>query len=105
MAAEQQPKHYFDSIETDEFVMPNMFEVEIRLADNQIKIVSVEVEKAAKPKPYIGGFRNNRSGQMYHHTFTQTDQNANYHPDKNERLIQTYQYKTKSTIMMREFGT
>jgi len=34
---EQQQKHYFDSIETDEFVMPNMFEVEIRLADNQVK--------------------------------------------------------------------
>jgi hypothetical protein len=33
---EQQQKHYFDSIETDEFVMPNMFEVEIRLADNQV---------------------------------------------------------------------
>jgi len=42
--------------------MPNMFEVEIRLADNQIKIVSVEVEKVSKMKPYIGGFRNNRSG-------------------------------------------
>mmetsp|Transcript_32412 Transcript_32412/g.23945 ORF Transcript_32412/g.23945 Transcript_32412/m.23945 type:complete len:105 (+) Transcript_32412:221-535(+) len=85
--------------------MPNMFEVEIRLADNQIKIVSVEVEKASKPKAYIGGFRNNRSGQMFHHAFTQTDQNAKYHPDKNERLVQTYQYKTKSTGMMREFGT
>jgi hypothetical protein len=42
--------------------MPNMFEVEIRLADNQIKIVSVEVDKATKEKPYIGGFRNNRTG-------------------------------------------
>ena len=40
-----QQKHYFDSIETDEFVMPDMFEVEIRLADNQIKIVTVQVEK------------------------------------------------------------
>lgn len=26
--------NYYDSIETDEFVMPNKFEVEIRLADN-----------------------------------------------------------------------
>lgn len=32
--AEGQRKHYFDSIDTDEFVMPNQFEVEIRLADN-----------------------------------------------------------------------
>lgn len=38
MQQEQQQKHYFDSIDTDEFVMPNMFEVEIRLADNQVRI-------------------------------------------------------------------
>lgn len=29
-----QQKHYFDSIPTDEFVMPENFEVEIRLQDN-----------------------------------------------------------------------
>ena len=40
----------------------------------------------------------------YHHAFTQTDQSANYHPNKLERQVQTYQYKTKSTVMMREFG-
>lgn len=53
--------------------MPAMFEVEIRLADNQIKIVTVEVEKQSKLKPYIGGFRNNKTGQGYHHAFSQTD--------------------------------
>lgn len=42
---QQQQQNYYDSIETDEFVMPNKFEVEIRLSDNQIKIVTVEVEK------------------------------------------------------------
>ena len=31
-----QQQNYYDSIETDEFVMPNKFEVEIRLADNQV---------------------------------------------------------------------
>ena len=50
--------------------MPAMFEVEIRLADNQIKIVTVEVEKQPKLKPYIGGFRNNKTGQAYHHAFS-----------------------------------
>lgn len=54
--------NYYDSIETDEFVMPEMFEVEIRLADNQIKIVTVQVEKHARQKPYLGGFRNNKTG-------------------------------------------
>lgn len=105
MSGGDQQKHYFDSIETDEFVMPAMFEVEIRLADNQIKIVTVEVEKQSKVKPYIGGFRNTKTGQGYHHAFSQTDQTASYHPERNERIVQTYQYKTKSTIMMREFGT
>ena len=31
---DQQQKNYYDSIETDEFVMPNNFEVEIRMQDN-----------------------------------------------------------------------
>jgi hypothetical protein len=42
--------------------MPAMFEVEIRLADNQIKIVTVEVEKQSKAKPYIGGYRSTKTG-------------------------------------------
>ena len=41
--------------------MPNKFEVEIRLADNQVKIVTVAVEKQQRPKAYFGGFRNNRN--------------------------------------------
>ena len=126
MGGGNQQQHYFDSIETDEFVMPQKFEVEIRMQDNsvsytikfkflltlltflifflQIKRVTVEVQKQEKMKPYFGGYRNNRTGMAYHHAFTQTDQQANYHPEKNERIIQTYEYKTKSTIMMREMG-
>jgi hypothetical protein len=84
--------------------MPPSFEVEIRLADNQVKIVTVAVEKQQRPKPYFGGFRNNRIGTVFHHAFTQTDQEANYHAEKLERQVQTYEYKTKSTTMMREFG-
>ena len=66
-------KHFFDSIETEEFVMPPKFEVEIRLPDNEIHIVTVEVEKATRPKPYLGGYRNNRTNLVYHHAFAQTD--------------------------------
>jgi len=36
MQMENQQKNYFDSIETDEFVMPNKFEVEIRMQDNSV---------------------------------------------------------------------
>lgn len=50
--------------------MPSKFEVEIRLADNQTKIVTVAVEKQQRAKPYFGGFRNNRSGVVYHHAFS-----------------------------------
>ena len=66
--------------------------------------MQVEVEKCTKQKPYLGGFKNNKNNLIYYHAFTQTDQNASYHPDKCERKVQTYEYKTKSTIMMREFG-
>lgn len=66
--------------------------------------MTVEVEKQQRPKPYFGGFKNNRNGITYHHAFTQTNQTENYHPEKLERQVQTYQYKTKSTVMMREFG-
>ena len=45
---QEQQQNYYDSIETDEFVMPSKFEVEIRLADNQVKIVTVAVEKHNK---------------------------------------------------------
>jgi hypothetical protein len=34
-------KHYFDSIETDEFVMPNKFEVEIRMQDNSVSYIKL----------------------------------------------------------------
>lgn len=36
MGGENQHKHYFDSIETDEFIMPQKFEVEIRMQDNSV---------------------------------------------------------------------
>ena len=98
-------KHHFDSIDTDEFVMPGVFDVPIKLADNQIKVVSVEVEKATKEMAYIGGYVNRRNGKEYHNFFTQTDQQSTYHPQKLTREVQTYQYNTKSSVMMREFGT
>ena len=44
------------------------------------------------------------TGQAYHHAFTQTDQQVNYHCETNERMVQTYEYKTKSSTMMREMG-
>lgn len=39
--AENQQKHYFDSIDTEEYVMQNNFEVEIRMQDNQVSYNSI----------------------------------------------------------------
>lgn len=97
--------HYYDSIEPEDFEMPEVFEVEIRLADNQIKIVTVQVDKFKGDKAFIGGFRSQANGLAYHNAFTQTDQQITYHPEKKTKEIQTFQYNTKCSSMMREFGT
>ena len=47
MGQENQQKHYFDSIETDEFVMPNKFEVEIRMPDNQVSYTILKMHKSS----------------------------------------------------------
>lgn len=41
MQMENQQKNYFDSIETDEFVMPTKFEVEIRMQDNSVGFIFI----------------------------------------------------------------
>jgi len=65
----------------------------------------VEVEKAKGAKPYIGGYFNKRNGATYHNAFGQTDQYERPHPKKNNREVQTFQYKTEETQMMREFSS
>lgn len=49
---ENTQKAYFDSIETDEFVMPNKFEVEIRMQDNQVSYIH-RLNKPAKSRSAI----------------------------------------------------
>jgi hypothetical protein len=56
-------------------------------------------------KPYIGGFINKRNGITYHNAFAQTDQYERPHPKMNHREVQTFQYKTQETQMMREFSS
>ena len=57
------------------------------------------------PKPYLGGFRNVKNGKVYHNAFGQTDQKKTEHKTKFHRVTQTYTYETRSTKVMREFGT
>lgn len=74
-------------------------------SDNPQTVV-VELEKIKYKKPYYGGYVNKVTGTFYYHAYAQTDQYENKnHKIKNERSAQTYEYKTLSTTMNREFGT
>ena len=50
--------------------MPEVFEVEIKYADNQLKIVTVQVEKFKGKKAFIGGYRNQVNGMAYDNAFS-----------------------------------
>ena len=67
--------------------------------------MNVEVEKPKGAKPYIVGYVNKRDGADYHNAFAQTDQYEKPHPVMFHRGIQSYQFKTADTTMMREFST
>ena len=45
------------------------------------------------------------NGTYYYHAYAQTDQYKNEYCLKEERKTQTYEYRTCSTKMTREFGT
>lgn len=85
----------------------NTYEMEFKIMDQNKKpmLVKIELEKLMYKKPYYGGFVNKRNGTDYYHSYAQTDQYKNIHKVKEERDAQTYEYKTRSTRMNREFGT
>ena len=63
------------------------------------------MEKISYHKPYFGGYVNKSNGSYFYHSYAQTDQYKNPQKITNEREVQTYQYKTRSTKMNREYGT
>lgn len=69
----------------------------------------VLVEKATTRKIYVGGFRNKKTGTIYHHASSQTPtENKKSFLDNNHlrtRETQTYVLRTVSTQSYREFGT
>mmetsp|Transcript_22548 Transcript_22548/g.25369 ORF Transcript_22548/g.25369 Transcript_22548/m.25369 type:complete len:434 (-) Transcript_22548:137-1438(-) len=91
--------------EFDGGIMPYHREVEILLPDGQVKTVQVEIEVSGKPKPYLGGYQNMKTGLEYHHAYAQTDQRQGDHAEKFHREVQTHEYRTRATTMKREFGT
>jgi hypothetical protein len=70
-----------------------------------MRIIKVDLEKLSYRKPYLGGYINKRNGSYYLHSYCQTDQYKNPHKIKNEREVQTQIQQTRSTKMLREFGT
>lgn len=100
--------HNVDKLFNDESHESAIYEIEFKIYDKitkNVRYVKVELEKINYQKPYFGGFVNKTNGSYYYHSYAQTDQYKNPHIIRNEREVQTYQYKTRSTKMNREFGT
>ena len=83
------------------------YEIEFKILDQnkQPKLVVIELQKIKYKKPYYGGYVNKQNGTYYYHAYAQTDQYKNEYCLKEERDAQTYEYRTCSTKMTREFGT
>ena len=83
------------------------YEIEFKILDQnkQPKLVVIELQKIKYKKPYFGGYVNKTNGTYYYHAYAQTDQYKNTYCQKEERDAQTYEYRTCSTKMTREFGT
>ena len=83
------------------------YEIEFKIMDQnkQPKLVVIELQKIKYKKPYYGGYVNKTNGTYYYHAYAQTDQYKNSYCLKEERKTQTYEYRTCSTKMTREFGT
>ena len=74
--------------------------------DENPEILSViEVQRPLFNKPFLGGFKNTKDNQIYHHAYAQTDQIKRSHNQKYERETQTYDQSTKSTKVKREGST
>jgi hypothetical protein len=88
-----------------EYVMPEQFEV---MGNDDVLMISVTKFKG--PKPYYGGYRHRKTGRIYHHAGTQSDKRGLIpEPRDVDRLkhrdTQTYEVKTRSVQLSREYGT
>ncbi len=98
--------NYYQSHMADDYKMPDTLQFPVQNQDGETTMVNVHVSKASESKPYLGGFKDNRTDIVYHHGCTQTAAVAKKeHAVKNHRETQTYDMKTRSTQSKREFGT
>ncbi|KAL3853468.1 hypothetical protein ACJMK2_017004 [Sinanodonta woodiana] len=59
-----------------EYHMPDVITVRVQTDDESYKDVVVEIERATRKKPYLGGYRHKNTGREYHHATAQTMQKA-----------------------------
>ncbi|XP_074644757.1 IQ motif and ubiquitin-like domain-containing protein isoform X2 [Tubulanus polymorphus] len=78
-----------------EYHMPDVISVRVQTDDGTVKNVVVEIERATKKKPYLGGYRHKNSGVEYHHASAQTMKKirAPTAVERNCRDTQTVQIK------------
>merc|ERR1712224_950678 len=62
--------NYYEQQEAEEYVMPDMLEVQVKDAHGQEKPIAVHVQRPAIEKPYLGGFQHKETGTTYHHAVT-----------------------------------
>ncbi|XP_061175886.1 IQ and ubiquitin-like domain-containing protein [Saccostrea echinata] len=55
-----------------EYHMPDVITVRVQTDENAYKDVVVEIERATRKKPYLGGYRHKKTGVLYHHATAQT---------------------------------
>jgi hypothetical protein len=102
---QKEHKEYFETIQVEQKPIPDVLEVEVTTSDGSTKTVTVSVVKPKGSKPYIGGFKHRSNDRDYLHAATNTDQFHRQYKEKFHREVQSYQFRTRSTIMKRELGT
>lgn len=89
------------------YVMPANLDVVVPGSEESVRVT---VDKASKPKPYLGGYRHKKTGLVYHHASSQSDELGLIPPRRSvenlrNRDTQTYDTRTRSTQSYREYGT
>ncbi|KAJ1452513.1 hypothetical protein M885DRAFT_526877 [Pelagophyceae sp. CCMP2097] len=90
--------------------MPDTLEITVRGPQGEEEIIMVDVEKASKKKPYLGGYRHRETGRTYHHASSQSDKFGLIPPRRDVEFVrnrdtQTCETKTRGAQSQREYGT
>lgn len=92
------------------YIMPDTLEICVNGPGGDAVTMTVDVEKATGPKPYLGGYRHKQTGRTYHHASCQSVEFGLLPQRRNVEFLrnrdtQTYETKTRSCQSYREYGT